>query len=93
MKVRTRVKALRRTIQTREEQGKGREERTYCHEVNDEQLRRTIIAKALRQETRHRHERHGRHEAREGKFNALEAEFTQRVTARRNGKPADPDIS
>ena len=38
--------------------------RTYCHEVNDEELRQTIIKEALRQGLRHRHERHDETRAR-----------------------------
>ena len=39
--------------------------RTYCHEVNDEELRQTIIReRALRQGLRHRHERHDEARAR-----------------------------
>ena len=38
--------------------------RTYCHEVNDEELRQTIIRELLRQGLRHRHERHDEARAR-----------------------------
>lgn len=38
--------------------------RTYCHEVNDEELRQTIIREPLRQGLRHRHQRYDEARAR-----------------------------
>ena len=67
--------------------------RTYCHEVNDEELRQTIISElydkayAIATSGTMKHER-------EEKFNALEAEFAARYSGGGAGGegPADPQI-
>ncbi len=71
-------KALRRADRTLEELGKE-VKRTYCHEVNDEELRRTIISElydkayAIATSGTMKHER-------EDAFNTLEAEFAARYS-------------
>ena len=71
--------ALRRTDRTLEGAGQGREAYPHCHEVNDEELKQTIIAElydkayAIATSGTMKHER-------EDMFNALEAEFAARYT-------------